>query len=423
MVTLSQAQLQRIKVLEKVVEGYLKVGRAAELLNLSRRQVKRLKKRYTAEGGEWVLHGNRGRPPVNRLADSVRQQVVGLARGKYAGFNDTHLQEKLVGQEGLRLSRASLQRILRQAGLASPQKRRPPRYRSRRERRAQEGTMLLADGSRHDWLEGRGPYLTLLGFLDDATGKVPVARFQEEAEDAVGYLRLLRQQVEEAGIPLSLYRDQHGVFQRNDAHWSVAEELQGRQFPTQVGRALEELGIVSIPARSPQAKGRIERLWRTFQDRLRSELRLAGASTLAEANAVLERFLVQYNAQFARPPRQTARAYRPLDRRLDLDYIFSLRYERTVNPDHTVAAWPGGTVQLPSLPGRRGYAGKKVEVCQQPNGDLRIYLNRRLLQVQAAPADAPPVRAQKLRRRGSPRKKKPIRIYTYAGRAARALRF
>lgn len=423
MVTLSQAQLQRIKVIEKVVEGYLKAGQAAELLNLSRRQVRRLKKRYSAQGGEWVQHGNQGRRPANRIADGVRQQVLELARCQYGGFNDTHLQEKLVGQEGLRLSRASLQRILRQAGLTSPQKRRPPRYRSRRERRAQEGAMLLADGSRHDWLEGRGPYLTLLGFMDDATGKVPVARFQEEAEDGGGYLRLLRQQVEQGGIPLSLYRDQHGVFQRNDEHWSVAEQLRGQQFPTQVGRALEELGIVSIPARSPQAKGRIERLWRTFQDRLRSELRLAGASTLEQANAVLERFLVQYNAQFARPPRQTAPAYRPLDRRLDLDYILSLRYERTVNPDHTVAALPGCTVQLPCLPGRRGYAGKKVEVCQQPNGDLRFYLDRRLLHVQAAPADAPPVRAQNLRRRASPRKKKPTRIYTYAGRAARALRF
>ena len=421
---MSQAQLQRIKVIEKVVEGHVGVAQAAGLLNLSRRQVQRLKKRYAAAGVEWVYHGTRGKRPANRIAEEVRQRVVVLARGKYAGFNDCHLQEKLAHEEKLPLSRAkSLQRILRQAGLASPQKRRPPRYRSRRERREQEGAMLQADGSRHDWLEGRGPYLTLLGFLDDATSTVPLARFQEEAEDAVGYLRLLRQQVEEVGIPLSLYRDQHGIFQRNDDHWSVAEQLQGRQFPTQVGRVLEELGITSIPARSPQAKGRIERLWRTFQDRLRSELRLAGAATLEQANAVLERFLVEFNQKFAQPARKAPTAYRKRDPRLDLDYIFSLRYERTVNRDHTVAALPGWTVQLPSLPGRRGYAGKKVQVCQQPNGDLRIYLDRRLLHLEPAAAAGRPVRAQQLRRPLSPRKRKPIPIYTYGGRSARAVRF
>ena len=282
--------------------------------------------------------------------------------------------------------------------------------------------MLQTDGSRHDWLEGRGPYLTLLAFLDDATSRAPVALFQEEPEDAAGYLRLLRRQVEEVGIPFSVYRDQHGIFQRNDQHWSVAEQLQGQQFPTQVGRALEELGITSIPARSAPAKGRIERLWRTWQDRLRSELRLAGAATLEQANAVLQRFLVQFNQKFARPARKAQTAYRKLDPRLDLDYILSLRYERTVNRDHTVAALPGRWVQLPPLPGKRGYAGKKVEVCQQPNGDLRIYLDRRLLHVEPAPPGTPPVRAQGRRRTSSPRKRKPIRIYTYGGRSTRAVR-
>jgi hypothetical protein len=249
-----------------------------------------------------------------------------------------------------------------------------------------------------------------------------VARFQLEHEDSVGYLRILRLLVEQEGIPWSLYRDQHSTFQRNDEHWSVEEQLQGRQFPTQVGRVLEELGIQSIAARSAQAKGRIERLWRSFQDRLVSELRLAGATTATDANAVLEAFLPQYNERFAKPAACPGRAYRKLDVRLDLDYIFSLRYERVVGQDHTIAALPGVTVQLPPLPGPRGYAGKKVEVCQQPNGDLRVYLQRRLLHVQPAPLDAPPVRAQDMRRRSAPRKKKPLRIYTLGGRAATAIR-
>ncbi len=165
--------------------------------------------------------------------------------------------------------------------MTSPQKRRPPKYRARRERRAQEGMMLLVDGSRHDWLEGRGPRLTLLGFADDATGKVPTALFQKGHEDAAGYLRLFRRQVETHGVPLSIYRDQHGTMQRNDRHWSLEEQLAGRQFPTQVGRALEELDIEAVVARSPQAKGRIERTWRTFQDRLISELRLLRGRVLS----------------------------------------------------------------------------------------------------------------------------------------------
>lgn len=422
MVTLSQKQLQRVQVIENLVEGRIGVGRAAELLGRSPRQVMRLQKKYQKGEVDWVYHGNRGKAASNKIDEQTRQRVLELAQGKYRGFNDSHLHEKLVREEKMDVSRQSVRRILRRAGRPSPQKRRARQYRARRERRAQEGMMLQGDGSRHDWLEGRGPSLTLLGFIDDATGRVPVARFQAAAEDAAGYLRVLRKLVEEKGIPCSLYRDQHSTFQRNDDHWSIEEQLQGRQFPTQVGRALEELGITSIAARSPQAKGRIERLWRTFQDRLVSELRLAGVGTLEQANAVLERFLGEFNERFAQPARDSQVAYRHRDRRLDLDYICSLRYERTVNPDHTVAALPGLTVQLPALAGQRGYAGKKVEVCQQPNGDLKFYLNRSLLHVEPAPPDAGPVRAQPQKRRSGPRKKKPLPIYNYAGRPALAVR-
>jgi transposase len=415
---LNQQELQRIKVIENAVEGRISVRKAAELLELSTREVKRLKQRYQAKQPDWVYHGNRGKAPANRISETVRQQVVKLAQGRYQDFNDTHLWEKLTKVEGLALSRSSVQRILRQAGLASPQKRRAPKYRSRRERRAQEGMMLQTDGSRHDWLEGRGPQLTLLGFIDDATGQVPAARFQLEHEDTAGYLRITRQVVEERGIPLSIYRDQHSTFQRNDGHWTVEEQLAGCQTPTQLGRCWQELGITSIGARSPQAKGRVERLWRTFQDRLVSELRAAQASTVEQANAVLDRFLPEFNQQFARAASQPGVVYRKLDARLDLDYIFALRYERVVNQDHTIVVGVGLRVQLPELPGHRGYAGKKVEVCQQPNGDVQVYLERRLLHTEAAELGAAPVRAQKMRRAAGPRKKKPLKVYAYAGRAA-----
>ena len=415
---MSQQNLQRIKVIENAVEGRIDVARASELLKLSTRQVKRLKKDYQAAAAAWVHHGNRGRPPANRISAAERKKVLEMAQGKYKDFNDTHLWEKLQKVEKMTLSRQSVQRILRKAGQASPQKRRAPKYRSRRERRAQEGMMLQTDGSLHDWLEGRGPKLTLLGFIDDATSKVPVAHFQQEHEDAVGYMGVTRQVVEQMGIPLSIYRDRHGAFQRNDAHWSVEEELAGSQAPTQLGRCWQELGITSIPAGSAQAKGRVERLWRTFQDRLISELRLAGARTAEQANAVLERFLPEYNQRFAKAASQTGSAYRKLDTRLDLDYIFALRYERVVNRDHTIAVGPGLRVQLPALAGEKGYAGKKVEICQQPNGDVKVYLERRLLYAEAAEPGSAPVRARDLRRTTGPRKKKPIQAYAYAGRLA-----
>ena len=195
-------------------------------------------------------------------------------------------------------------------------------------------------------------------------------------------------------------------------------------MPTQLGRALEELGIGSIAARSPQAKGRVERMWRTFQDRLISELRLAGAATVEPANAVLAVYLAAHNERFAQPAKKSSPAWRKLDRRLDLDYIFSLRYERTVGKDHVVSLGEGITIQLPPLPQQRGYAGRKVEVAQQPDGRLLVYLERRWLMEQAAPPAAPPgrpVRALDMQRRSAPRKKKPVRIYTLGGRPATRL--
>ncbi|MDQ6677688.1 MAG: ISNCY family transposase [Acidobacteriota bacterium] len=392
---MSQKELQRLKVVENAVEGRLSVAEAAELLQLSDRQVKRLKQNYDPGDAVWVRHGNHGRSPVNTIGPDVRDLVIGLAKGKYAGFNDSHLHEKLLKPEGFTLSRPSVRRILRDAGIRSPQKRRPPKYRSRRERRPQEGMLLQIDGSRHDWLEGRGPHLTLLGAVDDATNQVCAAHFQAGHEDSAGYLRLFRSQVEGVGIPWAIYRDQHGTLQRNDKHWSLEEELAGKQFPTQVGRALEELGIEIIVARSPQAKGRIERTWRTFQDRLTSELRLNDSCNLEQANAILLQFLAEYNARFGKPATRPVSVWRKLDSRLDLNYIFSLRYERTVGQDHVITAIPGVTIQLPPLASGRGYAGKTVAVCHQPNGDFHVYLERRLLHIQPN-ADAGPVRATRL---------------------------
>jgi len=254
MVTMSQKEFQRVKVIENATGGRLSVREASCLLQLSERQVQRLKRRYRPDSVGWVQHGNRGRSVPWAVSLPQKQLILTLARGKYQGFNDSHLAEKLRDEENLAVSRETVRRILRSAKLASPQRRRPRKYRSRRPPRPRFGMMALTDASRHDWLEGRGPALTLIGFQDDATGQILAAHFQLEAENTVGYLRALHTMITTHGVPLSLYRDRHSIFQRNDSNWTLAEQLAGKQSPTQLGRALDELGIEQIPAYSPRPR-------------------------------------------------------------------------------------------------------------------------------------------------------------------------
>jgi transposase len=421
MVTVSQKEFQRVKVIENAVAGRLRVSEAARLLQLSERQVQRLKRRYRPDSVAWVHHGNRGRPMPWALPAALRRTILELARGKYQGFNDSHLCQKLHSEENLVVSRETVRRILRRAQLASPQKRRPRQYRARRLRRPRFGMMVLTDASRHDWLEGRGPELTLIGFQDDATSQILSAHFQLEAENTLGYFRALHAMVTTHGVPLSLYRDRHGIFQRNDPHWTVAEQLAGKQCPTQLGRALDELGIQQIPAYSPQAKGRIERAWRTCQDRLVSELRLAQACDLDSANHVLARFCADYNLRFAVPAREAQRDFRSLPPRFDLARCLSFRYQRVVGPDHVIT-FGAHSIALPPLSSKRGYAGHSVELSHRLNGLLLVSYRKVLLLSLPLPlpllehADrrpAPRLSGQK------PNKPMP-RIYNLGGRPALA---
>ncbi len=221
------------------------------------------------------------------------------------------------------------------------------------------------------------------------------------------------------GVPLSLYRDRHSIFQRNDPHWTLAEQLAGKQSPTQLGRALEELGIQQIPAYSPQAKGRIERAWRTCQDRLVSELRLARATTLPEANTVLARFCADYNQRFARPPADAARDFRSLPRRFDLARCLSLHYRRVVAADHTVTLG-ANSIALPPLPGHRGYAGETVELAHHLDGNLRVYRGDQLLLTLPLPLEEHADRRPKLLTSAQKRKRPMPRIYNLSGRPALA---
>jgi transposase len=392
MLTLNRREQRRLRVLNEVEGGRLRLGEAAEMMDLSLRQVRRLRAGYRESGAEALAHGNRGRRPWNAIAAEVAERVVAWAQETYRGVNQQHLTELLEERHETHLSRSTVRRVLLRAGIRSPQTRRAPKHRSRRERKPQEGMLLQVDGSPHDWLEGRGPRLCLVGAIDDATSHVPGAVFRRQ-EDIEGYFMVLRQVVKTKGIPLSLYHDKHTIFVSPKKEMdSIAGQLAGERQLTQVGRALEELGITPIPADSPQAKGRIERLWRTFQDRLVSELRLADARTMEDAQEVLRRFLPCYNRRFVVPAAEPGSAYHPVDPTLDLATVFCLKHMRTVGKDNVVR-FKGRRLQILPSHGRTSYARARVTVHEGMNGHLAIYHDGMRLTTTFAPLEAPALRA------------------------------
>jgi hypothetical protein len=274
--------------------------------------------------------------------------------------------------------------------------------------------MVLTDASRHDWLQGRGPELTLIGFQDDATSQILSAHFQLEPENTLGYLRALQAMVRTHGVPLSLYRDRHGIFQRNDPHCTLAEQLAGKQSPPQLGRAREELGMQPIPAYSAQTQGRIERAWRTCQDRLVSELRLAHACDLDSANQVL-------NQRFAVPAREAQRDFRSLPPRFDLARCLSFRYQRVLGPD-PVITFGAHSLALPPLPAKRGYAGNTVDLSHHLDGMLLVSYRKLLLLSLPWPLPVQDLSHARPAPRTKPQKPKtPMpRIYNLGGRPALA---
>ena len=394
-----EQQWKRWDAIARVGAGKLTMGEAARALGVSVRQVRRIRRRVEREGRSGLAHGNAGHVPANKLGGGVRQRMLRLRRTKYRDFNDQHFTEKLAAETPpLGVSVRTVRRVLRAAGVVARHHRRAPNHRRRRERKAQMGLMLLWDGSRHDWLEGRGPWLCLIGAIDDATGTLlPGAHFVEQ-ECTVGYLRVLHDVIAAHGVPWSIYMDQHGALKRNDDHWTLAEEQRGAQDPTQVGQALQALGIEAIYALSPQAKGRVERLWGTLQDRLVSELRLAGARTLAEANVILARYRPAHNQRFAVAAADRTPAWRPLRRGQDLARLCSFRYEATVLKDNTVRL-SGHVLDVPPGPRGRSYADRRVAVHQLLDGSWRVYLVDQLIATAAATAHRE-LRALRRRKQG-----------------------
>jgi transposase len=379
-ITMRGKEATRPGILKALSAERITNQQAADALALSVRQVQRLARRYEDEGAAGRVHRGRGQPSPRRLADPVRAQILRLMATVYAGFNDVHLTEKLCEVDGLAISRATVRRLRHAAGRPPTRRRRAPAHRRRRTREAAAGSVLQVDGSHHAWLEERGPRLTLLGAIDDATGAILGLHFRP-TEDLHGYVTLFQDVFSRHGLPLALYGDCLNVFVRNDRHWSLEEELRGTQDPTALGQMLQELSIAYIAAHSPQAKGRIERLWETLQDRLVSELRLAGIATLEAANAFLPRFIADYNRRFAKPPASATAVWRPAPS--TLAQTLSCRYARVVARDSTVRLgdrW----VQLPRGPRARSYVGCRVEVRELLDGRVLVPYQGAVLATQAA---------------------------------------
>jgi transposase len=384
--TLTTKEQTRLSIMNGVLQRQWTVAEAAQLLGVSERHTWRLLSAYRMEGAAALAHGNRGRLPLNTTPEKVKTQVIALARERYRGINYTQLAELLAEREGILLSRSTVRRLLVGAGLASPRHRKQPCHRYRRARMPQEGMLVQIDGSHHRWLEERGPYITLLLAVDDATGTVPYALFREQ-EDTEGYFCLTKGIIQRRGIPLALYSDRYFVFcYSKPASEAGGASIIDRSKPTQFGRAMQELGVTQVFARSPEAKGRVERANGTFQDRLVAELRLSNASTIEAANSILEAFLPRFNERFGVPAAQPETAYRQIDPGVDIEGILCFKERRRVARDNTVQ-YHGRTLQLFPGSDRRSYARTYVEVQERLDGQMLVHCRGKLL----TPGEAPPL--------------------------------
>ena len=374
---MNQKEQARLSVLNSVLEYQVPIVQAAEVLGVSPRHARRLLAAYRQDGATALAHGNRGRRPHNAIPSAEAAAVVELATGRYEGANHTHLTELLSEREGIDLSRPTVRRILAKAGIGSPRSRRSPQHRFRRQRMPQAGMLLQLDGSHHAWLEDRGTKFALLLAVDDATSAVVSAVFCI-SENTAGYFTLLEGLIERWGIPLALYSDRHAVFKHNARKPETAAEA------TQFTRSLQELGIRQIFARSPQAKGRVERAAGTFQDRLVTELRLSDARTMDQATAVLQDFLPRYNARFAVQPEHPEPAYRPADPDLILSEILCFKDTRKVGRDNTVK-YHWRVLQLLPDRERTSYAGLRVEVLEHTDGRLQVRHEGEIIPCRPAP--------------------------------------
>jgi len=375
---LSSKHLRKAEILTQLISGKITTLEAAQLLGVTTRQVRRLRHRFTSEDLSSLVHGNTGRLPVNATAPDVIERLRAAAGrgGIYHDFNVSHLSEVLTRDQEIHLARSTLSRLLIRHGIRPCAALRSEVKRKRRERRSQEGAMLQIDGSPHDWLEGRAARMALVGAIDDATGKIIYASFRP-TEDQAGYLLMLRQIAQEYGLPQAIYHDRHTIL-RSPKEPTLEEELAGKSPQSQIQRVMQELGISSIAALSAQGKGRVERLWRTLQDRLIKEMRLARINSLEEANDFLPAFISDFNVRFSQPAGEPEQAWRALPADFDFDYHFATRAERVVKRDHTLQ-WQGECLQIVPEKTIPSLANKRISVHQTPEGAINLYAGERRL--------------------------------------------
>ena len=331
---LKQKDLKRATLIEACIKGQCTVKQVATALGLSERRVKQIKKEVKENGVKSIQHGNRGRKPKNTISDETRKRILELRSSyEYEISNFKHFQELLKERENIDISYSALYNILRNAGIKSPKRHRKTKLHHRRKRKECEGMMLQADGTPFDWF-GNGQKYSLHGFVDDATGKI-TSLYMCKNECLLGYLEVLRQTLENYGIPVSLYPDKYSVFfppKKVNDHITIEEQLNGREKGiTQFGRIIEELAIEMFPTSSPQAKGRIERLWETLQSRLTTEFRINNIKTIDEANTFLITYIEKYNSKFSIEASSKNNVFLKFPKRYNLDELLCVRFERTID--------------------------------------------------------------------------------------------
>ncbi|MDO8654890.1 MAG: ISNCY family transposase, partial [bacterium] len=377
-IEISLRDINRHHILRMALENKLTLSEAARTLGVSYRHAKRLKKALMEEGIPGLQHGNRGRSPGNKTKEELKIRIVALSNERYEDFNDTHFYEMLRDREEIHLSRETVRAIRRSEGIKPKVKRKARKHHKRRPRKLSEGLMMLWDGSPHRWFGAGTESCCLMAAIDDARGKA-LSMFFVKHECSWAYLELLRRVTSTYGIPASVYQDRHSALKRNDDFWSIEEELAGRQDPTQVGVALESLGIEPIFAITPQAKGRVERLFETLQDRLVAMLRLEGITDIERANAYIQEFFLDYfNDKFAVEAENTQSAWRKVPRNLDMERILSFRYEATVGNDNAIR-FAGMIIDIEPGPSKRSYAGVRAELRQTLDGGWRVYYQDKLI--------------------------------------------
>lgn len=369
MMMVRQGELRRLHVIQKVLEKVLKQRGAAEILSLSGRQIRRIVKRIRSEGGRGVIHKSRGRPSNRRISDLTKEKVIKLYRAQYKDFGPTLASEKLLERDRIQISDETLRGWLIEAG-DWQRIRKKRKHRQWRERKPHYGEMVQMDGSHHEWFEGRGPECVLMGYIDDATGEV-FGRFYGY-EGTMPAMESFKLYIRKHGLPLKVYLDKHSTY-KSTAKPSIEDELNDVEPLSEFERALKELGVEVSHAHSPQAKGRIERLFRTFQDRVIKEMRLGEIRTIEEGNTFLEGYLPLYNKRFSVRPREKEDFHRPLAKGLDLDAILCIKTQRALRNDFTVAH----NRKLYQVEDKIHAA--KVMVQDRINGSMRIYHKDRAL--------------------------------------------